>query len=485
MARALFPGTRYASARLLGIAAVVLAVLWGGYALVRHMGVRTIDVCVVTDTQYRLRKPDWETAIGPVFRKVNDFFAAAGVHFQVKTGGDAYPDTYTADMPERWRVLGENTCKADLVVGFTGQTDREIAIAPPFSHAVLIKDTGANPEAILAITISRALANAFGVPVSLEALFSVDAASSEFFDRSSTAMVHDLRDFDFGRGPAALPGRWERRAVSAIAVARAGRTAAPEAEAHQIVARAFAAARMYGDSARHLREAVRIAPKNADLRFELAMSLRSNAQPEQAIAELREAVRLNPDDAIPHAALGTLYLNANRIDAAVEQWRAAAALDPRNAAFQVALGEALSKRPGLIQNAAAAFEAAAQLRPAELAAYAGMSRQNVVATQLGQEVQSAEAEARARPESADAHAKLARLYGAAGKFGNARNEAQRALDLQPKNGEAHAVLAELAVLTGDYATAAAEAAAARAAGAPVRRELVSFLEERSGLLPPQ
>jgi tetratricopeptide (TPR) repeat protein len=476
------PRLRLRSAlRGLLLASIAGPLIFGAYAVLWQTRDRVIEVCVVTDFQYRTRKPDWERTIGPLFDKVNHFFAHSGVKFHVTTGGDAYPEDRAGSMVERWQLLSDNDCKADLVVGFTGQVEREAtAIAVPFSHVLLIKDTGGNTDAMFSATVARALANTFGAPVSTGMVVATDASNDELFDQTSSRIIREMRQFDFSRGAGALRGKWEKRALAVLSNGLAAQSAHPEAEARRVIARAYAGARLHADAVRHLREAVRVDAGDANLHFELAMSLRANAEPEAALAELKEAARLEPDNAMAHAAMGTLHLNASRHDEAVEEWRTAARLDPRNATFQTALGEALLKRPGLMKDAAAAFETAVLLRPSEYAAQKGLARQSAIDGRLQQTLRAAENKVHANPASPTAHAELAQIYGVAGDFAASRKEALRTLELDPRSGQAHAVLAELDYLAGQYSAADREGQAAKAAGAPVRQGLLEAIDRQLG-----
>lgn len=454
------------------------AIAYGGYLLIHQARAREVKTCLVTDFEYRMQNPDWEAGIKPLFAEVNRIFEKAGVTFEIAMGGDAYPEASTGTMAERWQRVAESTCKADIVVGLTGRTDRDdSAVALPFSHAVLIKDTGGSSGATNAGVMARAIANLYGVPVGIQ---SISTSQDGVLDDSAIRIIRKLRDYDFARGVAALPGKWEERAIAALTEALAGKDLRPAAVAHRIVARAFASGRQYGDAVRHMREAVRADSQDSALRFELAMDLQSDSQPDQAIQELREAERMAPDNALTHAALGAICLNTGHIDEAVEELRTAARLEPRNASYQTALGAALSQRPGMVKDAAAAFDAAVKLRPSESGAYAGLESEIKLQAQIQERLQEALTRVKQQPSSVEAHNQLALAYGDAGNLEAARAEVKRSFELAPNNGQAHLILAELHFLEGGYAAAASEVAAAQAAGARPRSSLVEQLNRKLG-----
>ncbi len=291
------------------------------------------------------------------------------------------------------------------------------------------------------------------------------ADASKNFDAADVRTIRSMRDYDFSRGFAALAGGGESRAASGLAQALAGKAAHPDAEAHRILARSFAAARQYDDAVRHLRQAVRIDPRNQAAHVELALALEAASLTDEAIAELKTAAGLEPGNARPHEAMGLIYLRKGNVDEAIGEFQVAARLDPKNAGYQSALGRAYSRQPGRIREASAAFEAALRLQSADPAAQAALTREAEMEQTLLERVRQAEAEARKSPGSAEAWLKLGLAHVYAGDAGAARPEIERALQLKPRYGKAHLVLARLNYMSGQYAAAASELDAARASGA--------------------
>ncbi len=458
-----------------------LAGCWFGVsATYQHFSTRTLTLCLLTDFEYRLERPGWQSSTKLLFQGVNQMFRGTGVQWRVVDGGEAYPMETQGDMVVRSTLLEESSCPADVVLGLTGRPDRHAnSVALPFSHALLVQDTAASSPAMTLTAVSASLAELFGVPISTQALVFADAPGG-IFDSAAVRIISSMRDYDFAHGIAGLSGRAERRAVSALADALAGKDPHPQAEANRIVARAFTHARQYEGSVRHLREAVRLDPQNAGLHFEYAMALESNSQSNEAVAELKTAASLEPADARPHAAMGVILLNGRRVDEAVDEFRAATQLDRHSASYQSALGQALSQEPGRIREASSAFEEAMRLKPNEPGAFVGLTRENGVEQTLLQAVRQMEADVNQKPSSAEGHLKLGLAHAYAGEADAARRELLRALELDPQNADAHLALARLNYLGGQYQEAKSELDKARAAGARPDAGFAEAVRRKSG-----
>ncbi len=463
------------------LAAGALAGVWFGVtAIYQHFSTRTLTLCVLTDFEYRLERPDWQSSTKLLFQGVNQMFRGTGVQWRVVNGGDAYSMETQGDMVGRANLLEESSCPADVVLGLTGRPDRHTnSVALPFSHALLVQDTAASSQAMTLTAVTTSLAELFGVPISTRALVFADAPGG-IFDSAAVRVISSTRNYDFAHGIAGLSGRAEKRAVSALADALAGKDPHPEAEAHRIVARAFTHARQYENAARQLREAVRLDPQNASLHFEYAMVLESNSQSDEAMAELKTAASLEPADARPHASAGVILLNGRRVDEAVDEFRIATQLDRHNASYQAALGQALSQAPGRIREASAAFEEAMRLKPTEPGALTGLTRENGVEQTLLQAVRQMETDVNQKPTSAAGHLKLGLVHAYAGDADAARREFQRALELDPHNADAHLALARLNYLGGQYQEAKSELDKARAAGAKPGAGLAEAIQRKLG-----
>jgi Flp pilus assembly protein TadD len=467
------------------LAGAAVAARYGGLLVLHESRTRVLNLCVATDFSYRAARPDWESSLEGLFAEVNRTFAKTGVQWRVRSGGEAYPPQTPGTMLYRLRAMGQTaTCRADVVLGLTGRADRNANSAvTPFSHALLVSDTAANSQSVTATVIARALAELFGAPASTQTLILADAPDGEVFDAATVNLIRSTRDYDFANGISSLNETWERRGLSALTNAMRGRTQHPEAEAHRILAQAFAGGLDYAKAAVHFRQAAQEDPENADLRVELAMSLEFSSQSEQAVHELKQAVLLDPDSALPHAAMGAIYLNSRRVDAAIKEFQEATRLDRRNASYQAALGEALSQDLGRAHEAVAAFHAAVELRPLESGAFSGLLSELNAEKRYRQSVLDAEAEVRLKPSSPQARLRAGVALAYAGDLDAALNEIRRAVDLDPSNGKSHLALARAYHQAGRYAEADSEIRAALSVGVNPPFALVEDLDRKLGRTP--
>ncbi|HLH15989.1 MAG TPA: tetratricopeptide repeat protein [Bryobacteraceae bacterium] len=467
--------------------AVVFCAVLGGVGLGASYGIsklygnyrdRTLDLCVVTDADYRVDHPDWAINLKPIFADVNRMFQKTGVQWRVKQGGEAYPPNTQGDLFQRAALLRDVACTADVILGLTSRADRHAdSVASPFSHTLLVSSPASDTEAMAAITTAGALGKLFGVQVNPRTMI-VTGASEGIFDAAAIRLIHEMRQYDFADGIDALPGRWEERAEAALTESLTGKKAHPDAEARRILARAFAAERKHSDAIRELRQALQTLPNDFGLRFDLGMQLAADSETQAALGALADAAGLDPSNAEPHAAAGGILLNANRVDEAVEEFRKAAALDPHNSTYQAALGVALSRQSGGAREAAAAFQEAVRLRPMEPGAAQGLMLESNVEQTLQQAVQQLQAQLRQKPDSAENHLRLGIAHGQAGDFQASEKELRRAIELQPDFGDAHLALARTYYLMERYADAQKELNAARAAGVVPPGTLIGAVEHK-------
>ncbi len=137
---------------------------FGAVAVYRSHRTRVIGVCVSTDYEYRAERPDWQASLRPLFEAVNRRFLGTGVQWLAKDGGESYPPGTRGNMVQRAAQLAENSgCKADVVLGLTGQREARSVVAPPFSHVLLIQDSAADDPAMRANLVAWSLARLFGV----------------------------------------------------------------------------------------------------------------------------------------------------------------------------------------------------------------------------------------------------------------------------------------------------------------------------------
>jgi tetratricopeptide (TPR) repeat protein len=446
-----------------------------------------VDVCVVTDIPYRIEKPGWDSELKSLSQSLNRIFQKTRVQWRLTAGTEAIPASPAASgMMARNEVLKDVACKADVILGLTSQTDREmVSTAAPFSHTLLVQDTASNTPAMTALLVARSLADLFGADYDTRGLMIADAGGADVFSAGAVELIRAMRDYDFSQGLGGLSSRWEGRAVKAFSAALSAKRPHPAAEAHRVLARAFATSHRYDDAARHFREALRSDAQNPGWHFDLAMALAAASEANQALDELRLAAGLDGENAMYHAAAGAILLNNRRIEPAIEELQAAVRLDPRNASYQAVLGQALSRQPGRVRDAAAAFQAAVELRPLQAGALSGLVQQQQAQQQYSELLQVRQAELNKSPSSAEAHLKVGVAFAYAGDLESAQKEIRRAIGMEPSNGSAHLALGRVCYLTGRYAEADAELRAAGAAGVKAPAGMIEALDRKLGRAPPE
>ncbi len=95
---------------------------------------------------------------------------------------------------------------------------------------------------------------------------------------------------------------------------------------------------------KQLAEAVRLAPRDAQIRYTYALALNEVNQPDQARAALEETVRLDPQFARAWYNLGLARNAANEPDLALAALARAEALDPHNAQAPYAAATILARQ---------------------------------------------------------------------------------------------------------------------------------------------
>ena len=136
-----------------------------------------------------------------------------------------------------------------------------------------------------------------------------------------------------------------------------------------------------------MREAVRLAPQDGQVRSILGDWLCKEGQTAEAIEQLRQAVRIAPDNAFAHGNLGLALFRSGQLDQAVEELRESIRLDPREGKPHNSLGLALY-RQGKFEASAAEFREAIRLSPQSAQACRNLA---IVLDKLGRNGEAAEA----------------------------------------------------------------------------------------------
>jgi len=196
------------------------------------------------------------------------------------------------------------------------------------------------------------------------------------------------------------------------------------------------------DASAHLADAVRVAPEQAELRFNFGVTLQRLRRHADAVAQLDMALQLEPRSAAAHNALGSSQLALGRREQALESYRAALALDPKLVAAHNNLGNTCYAL-GRIEEALAHYEAALALKPDHVEALANSGSALQELGRLEQALARHERVVQLDPRRAPAHFNLGNALRELGRVDEARRAYERALELDPKLEGARFFLGEL------------------------------------------
>ena len=90
---------------------------------------------------------------------------------------------------------------------------------------------------------------------------------------------------------------------------------------------------------------VRIHPRYADLRNQLALLLMVEGERKKAESHFLEALRLNPNNPLAHFNLGWALEQKADYPSALQEYRRAAELDPQNANYRLAADRVAKQVP--------------------------------------------------------------------------------------------------------------------------------------------
>jgi superkiller protein 3 len=110
------------------------------------------------------------------------------------------------------------------------------------------------------------------------------------------------------------------------------------------------------------RQAVALAPRDADTWYNLGVALSECCDRREAVAALTESARLDPQRAATHDALGILFMRNGEPQRAIDAFRRAVGADARDARGWNNLGNAL-RALGNVAEAEIAYRKAASLAP--------------------------------------------------------------------------------------------------------------------------
>jgi len=189
-------------------------------------------------------------------------------------------------------------------------------------------------------------------------------------------------------------------------------------------------------AAENYRKALQLNPRDAKLRYNLALALDRLGDLPSEREELERAVGLDPKVAVAHNQLGLLALRAGKQAEAEKRFQAALAADPTFAEAQSNLG-VLCSQQGKNAEAASLFQRAIQNDSKYSKAYVNFG------LLLAQQGALSEAEKQFRmaievdAEDADAYAALGMLQAKTGRGADGVKSFQKAVVLEPASAQAH------------------------------------------------
>jgi len=167
------------------------------------------------------------------------------------------------------------------------------------------------------------------------------------------------------------------------------------------------------DAQAQLEEALRLDPDDAEVHSNLGTVLQAQGRIAEGTRHLRTAVRLAPKDDRVRFNLGNGLLAAGQGDAALREFETAARLNPDNADAHFNLAVILGPR-NLLDEAIAHLTRVVELNPRNGNAYRNLALAYALQRKLDQAVPAAEAAVRLQPDSAEARDLLQRLLAARG-----------------------------------------------------------------------
>ena len=178
-----------------------------------------------------------------------------------------------------------------------------------------------------------------------------------------------------------------------------------------------------------------------------AAYLRAGRVPDAVVA-LRDAVRLAPRDATAHYNLGHALAASGRVEEALEHFRSAARLQPSFVEAHNNLG-ALLRQAGQLAQADAAFRAAIAHGPDYAPAHNNLGSLRRARGDLGGAAAELQEAVRIDPAYAEAHYNLGLVYQESGDRVGATRHLRRAIELQPQQPQGYNALAWLLATSPD------------------------------------
>ncbi len=152
---------------------------------------------------------------------------------------------------------------------------------------------------------------------------------------------------------------------------RAAQAREAEVRQHVTLGAQFLQAKRYADAEAEYRAAVRLDPRNANLRTALGTAILASGDSDGAIEEEREALRLDPSNENAHVGIGNALADKGDWNGAASEFREALHQDPENEYWHCNLGAALGEM-GNLDGAIAEYREALRLDANNATAHTGL-----------------------------------------------------------------------------------------------------------------
>jgi FkbM family methyltransferase len=206
------------------------------------------------------------------------------------------------------------------------------------------------------------------------------------------------------------------------------RVAPGNADAHYLLGGVLGARGSLDEAMAHLQRASELAPELAAARSDIANIHRAQGRFEAAEQSYREAIVIDADCFVAHRNLGDMYRQLGRTDDAIENMREAARGMAGDADTQFILGDLLSAR-GRYQEAAKCYQAGLLIAPEVAAAHNNLGASYRYLERIDEATKSFAEALRLDPDLGDAHSNLADMLEASGSIEAAMEHYRRAAEL--------------------------------------------------------
>jgi tetratricopeptide (TPR) repeat protein len=449
------------AARAAASAALALGLLWGARALWQRAAAtapppgRPLVVAVLPLTDLTGDGQSGAAAAG-IAQVVVDALAQVD-------GIEVLPRTTTLGFGDRkgdLAAVARDLQAAYLVDGVLQRSESQLRVSLSLvrtsSRAVEWGETfdGAFPRLFeLQSRVAEAVARAARLRLSEESLGRVEARAT-----ASPAAWEDYT------AALALLDRPDRTGNVAAAVVRLEHAIGEDrrfARAHAAMARACLARyeetgeSAWADRARDAaQEALRLEPRDVEVRRTLAQILASRGRLTEAVDELKQAIALKPGSDATLRLYSEVLVDAGEKEAALEQARQAVALRPGYLKNQMALGWALFSA-GRFPEAAAAYRRGTEIQPDSAWPYQMLGTSLQLAGDLAGAVGPYETAIRLAPD-ARAWSNLGYVYYATGRAAEALHAYEEAARIEPGSGTIRRSLGDARAGVGDRAGARAD-----------------------------